>query len=168
MNKKTAAFIQRNKHKHNNKDDFRTPKYLWNFINNIVTVDYDGACEIGINNLTTPLRLEEQWPHNSIVYSNPPYDSESIIKWTKKGYLHKENGGTHIMLIPNKLCQVFMYDLRSMFTDIIFLHGRVNFESPYAAKGGASMSGSIIVVQSNKNWFYHKRYKLSYLKEQFS
>ena len=30
---------------------------------------------------------------------------------------------------------------------MIFLGGRVNFESPFAVKGGASMSGSVITRQ---------------------
>lgn len=167
MNKKSAAFIQRNKHKHNNKDDFRTPKYLWNFINDIASIDYDGACQIGINNLAKALKLEEEWPHNSVIYSNPPFDAKSIIKWTKKGYYHRQNEGTHIMLLPNKLCQVFMYDLVGLFDKIIYLHGRVDFDSPYAVKGGASMSGSIIVIQSKKTFPIIKHWKISTLKERY-
>ena len=52
------------------------------------------------------------------------------------------------MLLPDKLCQVFMSRMIPHFSQIVFLGGRVNFISPYAVSGGASMSGSIITVQT--------------------
>ena len=147
--RKISSFLNRGQHQHNDKDDFRTPPYLWWWINReFGSIDYDGACTPGLNNLAEPLRLEEKWPSASVVYSNPPFDSPSIEKWFDKGSEHSENGGTHIMLLPDKLCQVFMSRMISHFSQIVFLGGRVNFISPYAVSGGASMSGSIITVQT--------------------
>ena len=81
--------------------DFRTPSYLWKYINSIQTVDFDGACEAGINNLAKPLRLENEWP-SGVVYSNPPFDIESINAWVKKGFEHsrRAEGNVSIILIP--------------------------------------------------------------------
>ena len=143
---RAIAFVNRN-HPHNDKDDFRTPKYLFSYINERFSIEYDGACTPGVNNLALPLRLEDDWLKGSVVYSNPPYDSESIINWFLKGEKHKAEGGVHIMLIPNKLSQCFMSEMIPCFDEIIFLGGRVNFESPFAVKGGASMSGSVITRQ---------------------
>ena len=143
---RALAFVNRS-HPHTMKDDFRTPKYLFHYIDSRFSIEYDGACVEGINNLAQPLRLEGSWPIGSTVYSNPPYDADSITKWFEKGERHKAEGGVHIMLIPNKLSQVFMSEMLPKFDEIIFLGGRVNFDSPYAVKGGASMSGSVITRQ---------------------
>mgnify|MGYP003123757532 FL=1 len=51
------------------------------------------------------------------------------------------------MIIPDKLTQVFFKNLFPLIDEIVFLGGRVNFESPYAVKGGTSMNGSVILVQ---------------------
>tara|TARA_R110000851_G_scaffold194482_3_gene345292 strand:- start:1057 stop:1599 length:543 start_codon:yes stop_codon:yes gene_type:complete len=149
--KKHEAFLMRNKHKHNDKDDFRTPPYLFAYIEKRYgKIDFDGACTPDVNNLAAPLRLEDEWPVGATIYSNPPFDSESITKWVKKGRKHALNGGTHIMLLPDKLTQCFFAELFPMIQEIIFLGGRVNFVSPYAVKGGASMSGSIIIAQKQR------------------
>lgn len=129
--------------------DFRTPKYLFDYINSIEKIDFDGACEDGKNNLATPLRLEEEWP-NGVVYSNPPFDIDSINKWINKGWVHsrKVEGNVSIILIPNKLTQVkFQLNSENKFDSIIFLGGRVDFVSPYATKGGTSRMGSVILIQ---------------------
>lgn len=134
---------------HTDQVDFRTPKYLFDFINTIENIEFDGACEIGLNDLAKPLRLEEKWP-NGAIYSNPPFDIDSICKWIEKGYEHsrKSPKNTHIMLIPNKLTQVgFQNRAINKIDKIIFLGGRVNFESPYAVKGGSSRMGSVILIQ---------------------
>mgnify|MGYP003132002456 CR=1 FL=1 len=141
------AFIMRSSHEHTDKSDFRTPPYLFDWINDQWPIDYDGACVAGLNNLASPLRLEDEWPVGSTVYSNPPFDSPSIIKWFEKGQEHAKYGGIHIMLLPNKMCQVFFSSCVEQFDEIIFLGGRINFISPYATKGGTSMQGSIITRQ---------------------
>lgn len=142
------AFLNRQAHEHNDKSDFRTPPYLFSFIEDrFGVVEYDGACVGGLNNLAKPLRLEDEWPVGSIVYSNPPFDSESIEKWIRKGDQHALEGGVHIMCMPDKLTHCFMSELIPLFDEIIFLGGRVNFISPYAVKGGTSMNGTIITRQ---------------------
>lgn len=147
--KKREAFLRRGEHQHNDKDDFRTPPYLFAYIEDrFGIVQYDGACTPSVNNLAAPLRLEDEWPKGATIYSNPPFDSESIVKWVKKGWAHALTGGTHIMLLPDKLTQCFFAELFPMISRIIFLGGRVNFVSPYAVKGGASMSGSVIIGQT--------------------
>ena len=82
--------------------DFRTPNYLFKYIQSLYGyVDYDGACfEDGSNALAKPLRLENEWP-NGIIYSNPPFDDDSIIKWITKGFEHsrKEIQNIHIIIV---------------------------------------------------------------------
>lgn len=151
--------------------DFRTPAYLWDYIKTRWNPQYDAACTPGLNNLTTPLRLEEDWP-NGVIYSNPPFDTPSIIKWALKGFEHsrKAEGNIHVMLIPNKLNVVSLQKGCShTFDKLIFLGGRVDFPSPYAVKGGASRNGSVLVIQSVKDALFSKSeyILLSELKEIF-
>jgi len=149
--------------------DFRTPTYLFNYLNSIEKIDFDGACDPGINNLATPLRLEEEWP-NGAVYSNPPFDIDSINKWIKKGWEHsrKAEGNVSMILIPNKLTQVkFQNESANYFDSIIFLGGRVNFDSIYSTKGGSSRMGSVILIQKKgESGIYFK--KLSEIKRDFA
>ena len=148
---RAEAYVRRDIHPNNSECDFRTPAYLWRWINDrFGEIEYDGACEAGVNNLATPLRLEDSWPIGATVYSNPPFDSDSIVKWFEKGEELAANGGVHIMCLPNKISQVFFQPLIARFDEIIFLGGRVNFESPHAVKGGASMSGTMITRQGGK------------------
>jgi len=154
LNSKAEHFLNRGQHEHNDKSDFRTPKFLFQYIEDkFGKIDYDGACIDGLNNLAKSLRLDDEWPIGSTVYSNPPFDSGSIEKWFDKGELHAKNGGMHIMCLPEKICQVFFNRMIIEFEEIVFLGGRINFVSPYAVKGGASMSGTILTRQGGKKYY---------------
>ena len=135
-------------HNNTNLSDFRTPEYLMKWIDSTFgPIQFDAACEPGVNNLYSPLRLEGSWPKGSTVFSNPPYDALSINKWFKKGLKHVESGGKHIMLLPNKLCQkTFIENIHPYIQRIVFLGGRVNFTGPNIVKGGSSRSGCIILI----------------------
>ena len=144
-------FLDRQGHEHNDKSDFRTPPYLFAFIEDrFGKVEFDAACIDGLNNLAPALRLEDEWPKGSLVYSNPPFDSESIQAWFEKGERHAANGGVHIMCLPMKMTQCFFNPMIERFNEIIFLGGRINFISPYAVKGGTSMNGTILTRQGGE------------------
>ncbi len=153
--------------KHTDQVDFRTPKYLFDYINSLYKIEFDGACQLGINNLAKPLRLEDEWP-NGVVYSNPPFDIDSLTSWIKKGFVHSRNNksNVHIMLVPNKITQVKFQKVIHLVDKMIILGGRVNFESIYSVKGGTSRNGSIILIQKiGEKGFQNKL--LSELKEDF-
>lgn len=155
--------------------DFRTPPYLFEYIKSLYGyVQYDGACfEDGSNALAYPIRLEDEWP-SGIIYSNPPFDDDSIISWINKGWNHsrKDKNNVHIMLIPNKLNHVKIQKNGFNLIDrIIFLGGRVDFKSQYSTKGGASRNGSIILIQDSTLNVHEKQFSfklLSELKEEFN
>jgi len=137
---------------HNKKDDFRTPPYLLRFIEEkFGEIEYDAACEDGLNNVAPALRLEDPWPEGTLIYSNPPYDMESITAWFNKGQEHAKTGGVHIMCLPEKVTQTFFTPFIAQFDEIIFLGGRINFISPYSVKGGTSMNGTIITRQGGES-----------------
>lgn len=155
--------------KNSDQVDFRTPHYLFKFINSIYEIQFDAACKAGINNLAEPLRLEDKWPPG-VVYSNPPFDMDSINSWIEKGYEHSRGaeGNVSIILIPNKITQVSFHDKSSnKFDSMIILGGRVNFDSIYSTKGGSSRNGSIILIQKRgESGIIFK--KLKDIKEEFN
>lgn len=150
LTKQAEAFLKN--HPKTNLSDFRTPSYLISWINeNFGPIDYDAACIDGLNNLFEPLRLEDHWPKGSTVYSNPPFDTPSILKWFEKGIHHTQNEGTHIMLVPNKLCQkTFVDKINPKIQEIVFLGGRINFEGPNTVKGGTSRNGCFLLINKPK------------------
>ena len=130
--------------------DFRTPDYLFDYIKSLYNrIDYDAACENGKNNLAEALRLEDKWPNQKIIYSNPPFDTKSIIKWIEKGYewTREDLTNIHIILIPNKLCTKKLTEHLKKIDGFIFLGGRVNFKSEFSCRGGSSRNGSVILIQ---------------------
>jgi hypothetical protein len=146
LTEQAEAFLRN--HPKTNLSDFRTPSYLITWINeNFGPIHYDAACIDGLNNLFEPLRLEDDWPEGSTIYSNPPFDAPSILKWFAKGLEHTKTGGTHIMLIPNKLCQkTFCDNINPHIQELVFLGGRINFEGPNIVKGGSSRNGCLLLI----------------------
>lgn len=165
--KKAAAFLQN--HPNTDLDDFRTPNWLLAFIHMHWGINYDAACTPGLNEVVEKtLRLEETWPVKRwpiSIFSNPPWDTKSIIKWINKGHewVHApqkrkiKSQRTHIMLIPNKLTVVELQESCEYLSkyDLIFLGGRINFEGPNIAPGGSSRTGCLLLIQRN-----HSKYGL--------
>jgi len=146
------AFIQRS-HEHNDKDDFRTPMYLINWLKSkFGDLLRDGACSEEnkkgepINVFDFNLISKNEW-----IYVNPPFDTPSIIKFVEACSLIKSND--RVFLLPNKLCQKsFCINVNKHFDEIHMLGGRIDFVSPYAVKGGTSMNGCVIgVMRSNQD-----------------
>lgn len=150
--KRAASFVAH--HEHSSKDDFRTPAYLFEWIDRkFGPVEYDAACFAdGSNALATPLRLEDEWPEGSVVYSNPPWGAKEIEAWFDKGVEHMKNGGIHLMLVPNKLCQTWFASRIQYVSQVWCLGGRVNFEGPYSTPGGASRQGTVLLVCDGFNF----------------
>ncbi len=69
-------------------------------------------------------------------------DLSSRPGFVEAARLRADEGTTVVMLLPNKLCQVgFVNGVNLHFDEVWTLGGRINFESPYSAKGGSSMNG---------------------------
>ena len=155
MSKERADAFKARSHENSHQEDFRTPAYLWAWIQHRWNPTFDAACFAdGSNALAKPLRLEDEWPKGSTVYSNPPFNATSYAKWLDKGRDHAAKGGTHVLLIPNRLCQLALVDRigSHMIAEVWCLGGRVNFEGPFSCKGGTSRSGTIILIQRQSFW----------------
>lgn len=146
-------FINRGIHPHNEKDDFRTPMYIidWlkdHFGDNLL----DAACSEEnkkgeyINIFKEPASYAI-FDLTTWIYINPPFDMQNCIDFTQAGALWNEKGWPVVMLLPNKLCsKSYCEKINIHFDEIICLGGRINFESPYAAKGGTSMNGCFLGI----------------------
>tara|TARA_R110000823_G_scaffold65603_1_gene153849 strand:+ start:375 stop:899 length:525 start_codon:yes stop_codon:yes gene_type:complete len=167
------AFIQRS-HEHNDKDDFRTPMYIINWLKSkFGDLLRDGACSEEnkkgepINVFDFNLISKNEW-----IYVNPPFDTPSIIKFVEACSLIESND--RVFLLPNKLCQKsFCLNVNKHFDEIHMLGGRIDFLSPYAVKGGASMNGCFIGVMKSNEDKKNERpvvycHTLSDLKKRFS
>ena len=142
------AFLNRSSHEHNDKDDFRTPGFVVNWLKSkFGPCLRDGACTIE-NMKGTPINVfgvhllhPDEW-----VYVNPPFDTPSILSFIDACVPIASNN-TVVFLLPNKLCQKsFCQNVNHHFDEIYLLGGRLNFESPFSVKGGTSMNGCFIGV----------------------
>jgi len=142
----SEAFVNR-RHEHNDKDDFRTPMYLINWMKSIYGHQLrDGACSEE-NKKGKPINLFGNYviQNDEWIYINPPFDTPSIIKFIEASKKFQYND--LVYLLPNKLCQKqFCLNVNSYFDEIHFLGGRIDFESPYSVKGGTSMNGCFLGV----------------------
>jgi len=156
MSKKAEAFIKRKNHSHNDKDDFRTPMYIINWIKSIFGNQLrDGACSevnkkgepIDVFDLDSIKLLED----DEFIFINPPFDTPNILKFVAACSEIKSNDC--VFLLPNKLCQKsFCVNVNNNFDEIHLLGGRINFESPYSSPGGTSMNGCFLgVIRSDKS-----------------
>jgi len=149
-------FLNRLSHEHNEKDDFRTPMYIIDWLKDKMGyMLLDAACSlenrkgpalnIFIDEDKIPLMspsVEENW-----IYINPPFDMKSVIKFTEKASQWRSKGWPVAMLLPNKLCsKSYCEKVNIHFDEIYPLGGRINFESPYAVTGGTSMNGCFIGI----------------------
>jgi len=166
---KRRAFMTR-QHEHNDKDDFRTPMYIIKWLKSKFGEGLrDGACTPGVNNKGEPINIfgfhliaKDEW-----IYINPPFDTPSVVMFAESARLRANKGITVVMLLPNKLCQVgFVNGVNLHFDEVWTLGGRINFESPYAVAGGASMNGCFlgIMYQDRKEHTLLKHYTLSEIK----
>ena len=146
MNKKQRGFISI--HERTHEEDFRTPKYLVEYMKHRFGEKFYDACynqnfdncleRPYIPNITIP--NNDEW-----VYFNPPFHSDKIHYFIDLAVELKKIGITSVFLLPNKLCQVaFVERINPHFSKIIFLGGRINFISEYSVKGGSSRNGCFI------------------------
>tara|TARA_Y100000004_G_C8896584_1_gene404443 strand:- start:644 stop:1180 length:537 start_codon:yes stop_codon:yes gene_type:complete len=148
-NIQVQSFLQKRNHEHNDKDDFRTPMYLINWLKDKFGEGLrDGACTIGVNNKGEPINVfspdsiePEEW-----IYVNPPFDMKNVLMFVK-ACAKLSNDNDVVMLLPNKLCsKAYVLNVNHHFDEIIMLGGRICFESPYAVTGGSSMNGCFIGI----------------------
>lgn len=102
----------------------------------------------------TPLDdgLRQSWAGQRC-WCNPPYGSESISQWIRKGLEAQKEGALVVFLLPNTTEQPWFHMIwddeknRTMpGVELRFHKGRINFIPPPGQKATANVKGSILVV----------------------
>lgn len=130
------------------KEDFRTPQYIVNWLKFEFGDHFYDACynENFDNALSTPyIPNKTDLDVRNWVYFNPPFHSNKLEYFISLAEDLHCKGNDVVFLLPNKLCQVRYNDLlNGFFDEIIFLSGRIDFNSIYSVKGGSSRNGCFI------------------------
>lgn len=105
-----------------NSDDWATPQYLFDNINEYFNFTLD-PCASDLNHKCKKYYtikengLIKSWK-NEVVFCNPPYGRE-ISKWVKKAYDEYYNGASIVMLLPartdTKWFHEFIYNKFTIF-----------------------------------------------------
>lgn len=174
MNNKTKAFIT-GIHERTHEEDFRTPEYIVKWLKYNFGEDFYDACynENYDNALSTPYIPGKTEPNQGEwVYFNPPFHSNKIPYFIELAKELQLKNIMSVFLLPNKLCQVgFVNNVNRSFDEIIFLGGRINFDSIYSTPGGTSKNGCFIGIvkplSKIKHYATYRSINLSQIKKAF-
>ena len=148
---------------HSGKDDWRTPKDLFNALDAEYHFTLD-PCSTHENALCEKhyTQAEDGLIQNwggEIVFMNPPYGSQ-INKWIQKAYEESLNGATVVCLIPARPDSRYWQDVILPYAaKIQFIRGRLHFSD---SKLGAGFPSAIVLFHK----FNQGQYKqMTYWKE---
>lgn len=114
-----------------NKDDWRTPKWLFNALHNHFKFDLD-VCSDEKNALSPKYYTKENSCLNknweTCNFMNPPYGRE-ISKFVEKAYDEwRNNNCTIVALLPARTDTKWFHHYIYQIADITFIKGRLKFE----------------------------------------
>ena len=140
----------RQNHPNSDKDNFWTPMYIIYWLKDkFGDYMYDAACDEHNKKGQYIDIFKEPIPHDDMswIYINPPFDMASVFEFVIHAARWADAGWPIVMLLPNKLCsRGYVTQVNNRLDHIIYLGGRINFEGPYACKGGASMNGCFVGI----------------------
>ena len=105
------------------KQDWKTPKAIYEQLNNEFNFDYD-PCLISTNTIHNQDMLGSDWKGKTI-FVNPPY--KYLDKWIKKCYYEWKKGKTIIMLIPSRTDTKAFHEYIYNQAELRFIKGRLCF-----------------------------------------
>lgn len=130
------------------RDDWSTPKYLYNKLNDEFHFDFD-PCPV--NPDFDGLSVE--WGMCNFV--NPPYSNKLKTAFVQKALIEQKKGKTSVLLLPVSTSTVLFHDfILNNKKEIRFLRGRIKFEGVNTkgeyVKDKVGMFDSMIVVFEGK------------------
>lgn len=109
----------------NHKDDWKTPKYLYDELNQEFNFDFD-PCPY-MHNVKKWDGLKIEWGKRNFV--NPPYSRKLKEAFVKKAVLESKKGALCVLLLPVSTSTILFHDyILPNKKEIRFLKGRVKFE----------------------------------------
>ena len=108
----------------NHKDDWQTPKYLYNELNQEFNFNFD-PCPY-MHNLEEWDGLKIEWNKRNFV--NPPYSRKLKEEFVKKAILESKKGKLCVLLLPVSTSTVLFHDyILPNKKEIRFIRGRLQF-----------------------------------------
>ena len=104
----------------NHKDDWKTPKWLYDKLDREFDFDYD-PCPLNseFDGLVIP------WGNRNFI--NPPYSRKLKEEFIRKAYLESRKGKLCVMLLPVSTSTKIFHDIIYPNAEIRFIKGRVKF-----------------------------------------
>jgi site-specific DNA-methyltransferase (adenine-specific) len=129
------------------KDDWKTPDWLYDELNNEFNFDFD-PCPLN-HDISKWSGLDIDW--GKCNYINPPYSRKLKDAFVKKAIDESKKGKTCVMLLPVSTSTVLFHDfILPNKKEIRFLKGRVKFEGINTfgkfVTNKAGMHDSMIVI----------------------
>ena len=136
-----------------NNNEWETPQYLFDKLNNEFNFTLDPCCSIANKKCSKYFTmvedgLKQTWKGET-VFMNPPYGRE-ICKWIKKAYEESLNGVTVVCLIPARTDTSYWHDYIFNKAEIRFLRGRVRFGD---GKNSAPFPSAIVIFKAKSDLF---------------
>ena len=134
-----------------NKDDWETPKYLYDKLNEIykftldvAASDYNAKCSNYFS--IKENALKQKW--SGRVFCNPPY-GRNMKDWIKKASDEAKNCEVIVMLIPARTDTSYFHDYiyKKQNVTVEFLRGRLKFEDKGIAKNPCPFPSMIVVIK---------------------
>ena len=108
----------------NHKDDWQTPKYLYDELNQEFNFNFD-PCPY-MHNLEEWDGLKIEWEERNFV--NPPYSRKLKEEFVKKAILESKKGKLCVLLLPVSTSTVLFHDyILPNKKEIRFVRGRLQF-----------------------------------------
>ena len=148
---------------HSDKDDWRTPKDLFNALNadfhftlDPCSTHENALCEKHFTKVEDG--LIQDWSGET-VFMNPPYGSETS-KWIKKAYEESLKNATVVCLIPARVDTSYWHDYIFPYAaNIRFIRGRLHFSE---SKSPAGFPSALVLFHKVSHGHYKE---LIYTKE---
>jgi phage N-6-adenine-methyltransferase len=124
------------------KDDWGTPQWLFDLLNQEFHFNFDAAavCENAKCNIMSSDSLNLSWykgvgmPTGGRVWLNPPYSAGNIDKFMQKAYEESQKGAVVVCLVPCATDTRWWHNYVMKAQEIRFIRGRVKFVG-YDAEG---------------------------------
>lgn len=117
-----------------NKQNWETPKWLFDLLNNEYCFDLDAAASdenAKVANYFTESdnALVQDWGEFKSIFCNPPYETKLQNAFVKKAYEeHKKNKNTIVLLLPARVETKRWHQYIFGKAKVHFLEGRLKFE----------------------------------------
>lgn len=133
------------------KDDWETPKYLYNKLNEEFNFTLDPCCTIHTKKCEKYFTIEDDGliqPWFGTVFMNPPY-GRGISKWMEKAkYECDNNNVTIVCLVPARTDTKWWHNYSMKSSEIRFLSKRLTFEG---ANNKATFPAALVIFKPNYN-----------------